>query len=124
MATFPTIGSLFTCRGLRPRVVISCVRRVGAGLVPGTRREVFERLKHLRPPKYPFVNLPEPAGPMGSGPHCGEDEGMCLGAIGGCRRGPFPESTGGHHRRHTQFVGLILRISISEIFDNEETLRS
>src|SRR5271168_2098474 len=35
--------------------------RVRAGLVPATRREVFERLKHLRTPKWPFVNLPEPA---------------------------------------------------------------
>jgi bifunctional non-homologous end joining protein LigD len=34
--------------------------RVRAGLVPATRREVFERLKHLRTPKCPFVNLPEP----------------------------------------------------------------
>jgi hypothetical protein len=35
--------------------------RVRAGLVPATRREVFERLKHLRTPKCPFVNLPKPA---------------------------------------------------------------
>jgi ATP-dependent DNA ligase len=35
--------------------------RVRAGLVPATRRDVFERLKHLRSPKCPFVNLPEAA---------------------------------------------------------------
>jgi hypothetical protein len=29
--------------------------------VPATRRDVFERLKHLRSPKCPFVNLPEAA---------------------------------------------------------------
>jgi ATP-dependent DNA ligase len=35
--------------------------RVRAGLVPATRREVFERLKHLKTPKCPFVNLSRPA---------------------------------------------------------------
>ena len=35
--------------------------RVRAGLVPATRREVFERIKHLKTPKCPFANLPEPA---------------------------------------------------------------
>jgi hypothetical protein len=33
--------------------------RVTAGLVPATRREVFERLKGLKAPKCPFTNLPE-----------------------------------------------------------------
>jgi bifunctional non-homologous end joining protein LigD len=61
--------------------------RVRAGLVPATRREVFERLRDLKTPKCPFVNLPEPAaGRLGSGPHCGKDEGMCVGAARGCRR--------------------------------------
>jgi DNA ligase D-like protein (predicted ligase) len=35
--------------------------RVRAGLVPATRREVFERIKHLKTPKCPFINLPEAA---------------------------------------------------------------
>ena len=56
--------------------------RVRTGLVPATRREVFERLKHLRAQKCPFVNLPEP---VGSGPHCREDGDLCLGAIRACR---------------------------------------
>jgi ATP-dependent DNA ligase len=61
--------------------------RVRAGLVPATRRQVFERIEHFKTTKCPFVNLPEPAaGRVGSGPHCGEDEGVCLGATGGCRR--------------------------------------
>jgi hypothetical protein len=33
--------------------------RVRAGLVPATRREVFERIKQLKTPKCPFANLPE-----------------------------------------------------------------
>jgi hypothetical protein len=40
------------------------VARVRAGLVPGTPREVFERIKPLKTPKCPFANLPElTAGP-------------------------------------------------------------
>jgi bifunctional non-homologous end joining protein LigD len=42
--------------------------RVRAGLVPATRREVFERIKHLKTSKCPFVNLPEAtAGRWGQG---------------------------------------------------------
>ena len=42
--------------------------RVRAGLVPATRRAVFERLKHLRTLTCPFANLPEPtAGRWGQG---------------------------------------------------------
>jgi hypothetical protein len=35
--------------------------RVRAGFVPATRREVFEKIKHLKTPKCPFANLPEPS---------------------------------------------------------------
>jgi ATP-dependent DNA ligase len=57
--------------------------RVRAGLVPTTRREVFERLEHLITPKCPFVNLSRSGRwQMGPGAHCGEDEGVCLGAPG------------------------------------------
>jgi ATP-dependent DNA ligase len=35
--------------------------RVRAGLVPATRREIFEQIKHLKTPECPFANLPEPA---------------------------------------------------------------
>jgi ATP-dependent DNA ligase len=42
--------------------------RVRAGLVPATRREVFERIKHLKTTKCPFANLPElAAGRWGQG---------------------------------------------------------
>ncbi|HTF62069.1 MAG TPA: RNA ligase family protein [Edaphobacter sp.] len=33
--------------------------RVRAGLVPATRRSVFEKIKHLKAAKCPFANLPE-----------------------------------------------------------------
>lgn len=33
--------------------------RVRVGLVPATRREVFERIKHLKTTKCPFASLPE-----------------------------------------------------------------
>src|SRR6202034_2114277 len=33
--------------------------RVRAGFVPATRREVFAKIKDLKTPKCPFVNLPE-----------------------------------------------------------------
>src|ERR1700681_4270483 len=39
--------------------------RVRAGLVPATRREVFDRIKHLKTPKCAFANLPSP--PRGDG---------------------------------------------------------
>jgi bifunctional non-homologous end joining protein LigD len=35
--------------------------RVRAGFVPATRREVFNKIKHLKTAKCPFVNLPETA---------------------------------------------------------------
>jgi hypothetical protein len=35
------------------------VARVRAGLVPVTRRSVFEKIKHLKAAKCPFANLPE-----------------------------------------------------------------
>ena len=63
--------------------------RVRAGLVPATRREVFERIKHLETPKCPFANLPElAAGRWGSRAYGGENEGMCLAESGGSRPDP------------------------------------
>jgi ATP-dependent DNA ligase len=42
--------------------------RVRAGLVPATRREIFERIEHLKTHKCPFANLPElAAGRWGQG---------------------------------------------------------
>ena len=56
----------FEQRGVR--VMEGMEARVKAGLVPATRREVFERIRHLETPKYPFANLPElAAGRWGQG---------------------------------------------------------
>ena len=65
--------------------------RVRAGLVPATRREVFEKIKHLKTPKCPFANLPEAdRRQMGPRTHRGEDEGVCLDSAGGRRTDPVP----------------------------------
>ena len=81
--------------------------RVRAGLVPATRREVFERLKRLRTPKCPFVNLPEPsAGRWGQGltaekmKECVWVRPELVAEI------QFLEWTGVDHLRHTKFIGL------------------
>ena len=40
--------------------------RVRDGFMPGTRRQVFDAIKHLKTAKCPFVNLPEKdPGPWG-----------------------------------------------------------
>ena len=81
--------------------------RVRAGLVPATRREVFERVKHLQTPTCPFVNLPEPdAGRWG--------QGLTAEKIKECvwvrpelvARIQFLEWTGADHLRHTKFLAL------------------
>jgi bifunctional non-homologous end joining protein LigD len=81
--------------------------RVRAGLVPATRREVFERIKHLKTPKCPFATLPElSAGRWGQGltaEKMKECVWLCpqIGA-----RIDFLEWTGADHLRHTKFVAL------------------
>jgi hypothetical protein len=49
-----------------------------------------EKVLNQRFPDYPEMPFRQPSRtgrrPVGSGPHCGEDEGMCLGATGGGRR--------------------------------------
>jgi bifunctional non-homologous end joining protein LigD len=81
--------------------------RVRAGLVPATRRDVFERIKHLETPKCPFANLPElTAGRWGQGltaekmKECVWLRPEVLAQI------QFLEWTGADHLRHTKFVGL------------------
>jgi ATP-dependent DNA ligase len=55
--------------------------RVRAGLVPATRREVFDRIKHLKTSKCPFAKSSRARGrQMGPGSHRGENEGVSLGA--------------------------------------------
>jgi DNA ligase D-like protein (predicted ligase) len=81
--------------------------RVRAGLVPATRREVFERLKHLRTPKCPFVNLPEPAaGRWGQGLTAEKMESCVWVRPEVVAEIQFLEWTGADHLRHTKFVGL------------------
>jgi DNA ligase D-like protein (predicted ligase) len=81
--------------------------RVRAGLIPATRREVFERIKHLKTPKCPFANLPEPAaGRWGQGltaekmTECVWLRPELVAQI------QFLEWTGADHLRHTKFVAL------------------
>jgi DNA ligase D-like protein (predicted ligase) len=81
--------------------------RVHAGLVPLTRRQVFERIKLLETAKCPLVNLPEKdAGRWGQGltaekmKECVWVKPRILAEI------EFLEWTGADHLRHTKFVGL------------------
>ena len=81
--------------------------RVRAGLVPATRREVFERIKHLRTPKCPFVNLPEAeAGRWGQGLTAEKMETCVWVRPEMVAEIQFLEWTGAGHLRHTKFLGL------------------
>jgi bifunctional non-homologous end joining protein LigD len=81
--------------------------RVRAGLVPATRREVFEKLKHLKTPKCPFVNLPElAAGRWGQGLTAEKMKECVWVRPDLVARIDFLEWTGADHLRHTKFVAL------------------
>jgi DNA ligase D-like protein (predicted ligase) len=81
--------------------------RVRAGLVPATRREVFERLKHLKTPRCPFVNLPEPAaGRWGQGLTAEKMKDCVWVRPEIVAEIQFLEWTGADHLRHTNFVTL------------------
>jgi len=81
--------------------------RVRAGLVPATRRDVFQRLKHLRTPKCPFANLPEPAaGRWGQGLTAEKTKECVWVRPEVVAEIQFLEWTGADHLRHTKFVGL------------------
>jgi DNA ligase D-like protein (predicted ligase) len=81
--------------------------RVRAGLVPATRRDVFERLKHLKTAKCPFVNLPEPAaGRWGQGLTAEKMKECVWVRPEMVAEIQFLEWTGADHLRHTKFVGL------------------
>jgi ATP-dependent DNA ligase len=72
-----------------------------------TRREPFERLKSLKTPKCPFVNLPElTAGRWGQG-LTSEKMKECVWVRPELvARIQFLEWTGADHLRHTKFVAL------------------
>ena len=81
--------------------------RVRAGLVPATRREVFERIKHLKIARCPFVNLPElSAGRWGQGLTAEKMKECVWLRPGVVARIDFLEWTGADHLRHTKFVAL------------------
>jgi DNA ligase D-like protein (predicted ligase) len=81
--------------------------RVRAGLVPATRREVFERLKHLKTFKCPFLNLPEPtAGRWGQGLTAEKMKECVWVRPEVVAEIQFLEWTGADHLRHTRFVAI------------------
>jgi DNA ligase D-like protein (predicted ligase) len=81
--------------------------RVRAGLVPATRREVFERIKQLKTPKCPFANLPElTAGRWGQGLTAEKMKECVWVRPEFVARIQFLEWTGADHLRHTKFVAL------------------
>jgi ATP-dependent DNA ligase len=81
--------------------------RVRAGLVPATRHEAFEKIKHLKTSKCPFANLPEAtAGRWGLG-LTAEKMGECVWIRPEVvAQIQFLEWTGADHLRHTKFVAL------------------
>jgi DNA ligase D-like protein (predicted ligase) len=81
--------------------------RVRAGLVPATRRQVFEKIKHLKTPKCPFANLPEAtAGRWGQGLTAEKMKECVWVRPEVVARIDFLEWTGADHLRHTKFVAL------------------
>jgi ATP-dependent DNA ligase len=81
--------------------------RVRAGLVPATRREVFEWIKHLKTAKCPFTNLPElTAGRWGQGLTAEKMKECVWLRPEAVARIDFLEWTGADHLRHTKFIGL------------------
>jgi DNA ligase D-like protein (predicted ligase) len=83
------------------------VARVRAGFVPATRRLVFERLRILRIPDCPFVNLPETAPSRWGEGLTGEDIEKCVWVRPELvAQIEFLEWTEGDHLRHSKFVRL------------------
>ena len=81
--------------------------RVRAGLVPATRREIFEKIKHLKAPKCPFANLPEAsAGRWGQGLTAEKMKECVWLRPEVVVQIQFLEWTGADHLRHTKFVVL------------------
>ena len=81
--------------------------RVRAGLVPATRREVFDHLKPLKTPKCPFANLPQSAaGRWGQGLTAEKMRECVWVRPAVVAEIQFMEWTGADHLRHTKFVGL------------------
>jgi DNA ligase D-like protein (predicted ligase) len=86
---------------------LTYVARVRNGFVPATRRQVFEKLRHLTVPTCPFVNLPEThKGRWGDG-LTAEDMEKCVWVRPELvAQIEFLEWTESDHLRHAKFTGL------------------
>ena len=83
------------------------VARVRAGLVPATRRTVFETIRHLETNKCPFSNLPETtAGRWGQGLAAEKTKECVWLRPEAVAQIEFLEWTGADRLRHTKFIGL------------------
>jgi len=81
--------------------------RVRAGFVPATRREVFNKIKHLKTETCPFSNLPEKAaGRWGQGLTAEKMKECVWLRPEAVARIDFLEWTGADHLRHTKFIAL------------------
>jgi DNA ligase D-like protein (predicted ligase) len=81
--------------------------RVRAGFVPATRREVLTKLKRLKVPKCPFVNLPEKEpGRWGQGLTAEKMKSCIWVKPETVVRIDFAEWTGADKLRHTKYVAL------------------
>lgn len=74
-------------------------------MVPATRREVFEKIRHLESAKCPFVNLPEVGSSRWGQGLTAEKMKECIwlrpDAVAQIE---FLEWTGADHLRHTKFI--------------------
>jgi ATP-dependent DNA ligase len=87
--------------------VLKLLRAARAGLVPLTRRQVFERVKALATRKCPFVNLREKtAGRWGQGLTAEKMKGCVWVRPITVAEVEFLEWTDAVHLRHTKFVSL------------------
>jgi ATP-dependent DNA ligase len=81
--------------------------RVRAGLVSATRRDVFDKIKHLKTTKCPFVNLPKLAdGRWGAGLTAEKMKECVWLNPEAVAQIAFLEWTGADHLRHTKFLAL------------------
>jgi DNA ligase D-like protein (predicted ligase) len=83
------------------------VARVRNGFVPASRRQVFEKLRHLVSPKMPFVNLPDEHPPRWGESLTAEKMKECvwLRPEAGAQI-EFLDWTDADRLRHSKFVGL------------------
>jgi bifunctional non-homologous end joining protein LigD len=91
--------------------------RVRAGLVPASRREVFEKLRPLVTPSCPFANLPEKGKSRWGAGLTAEKMKQCVWVKPNLTtRVEFLERTEGERLRHARYVGIkvLFRIGIKK----------